>query len=93
MGVAEISETEDNAIEVQMIAFESIPWKEEEKKMIICLCSNQGNVKDVCVANFMVGEAFARAILIALDKHCIPKEEIEIIGSHGQTIWHQVSLG
>jgi len=39
--------------------------------------------------NFRLGELFADAVLAACRKFRIPQKKIELIGSHGQTIFHQ----
>src|SRR5262249_59730238 len=38
--------------------------------------------------NVMVGEAFAAACLATLDEAGFAREEIDVIGSHGQTVYH-----
>lgn len=42
------------------------------------------------MANFRVGECFADAILHVINKHNIDPKDIQLIGSHGQTVWHEV---
>jgi anhydro-N-acetylmuramic acid kinase len=39
--------------------------------------------------NFRLGEVFADAVLVACRKFRIPLKKIALIGSHGQTIFHQ----
>lgn len=42
----------------------------------------------ICEINFMLGEAFGRAVLSLLEKAKLPLESIDLIGSHGQTARH-----
>jgi len=46
------------------------------------------NVHDICLLNFIVGKAFAGAVLEFLKKRKIKASTIDFIGSHGQTIFH-----
>jgi anhydro-N-acetylmuramic acid kinase len=39
--------------------------------------------------NFRLGEIFAEAVLTACKRFCISTKKIALIGSHGQTIFHQ----
>ena len=44
---------------------------------------------EVSQLNFLVGEEFARAAIAACKKWRVPLRQISLIGSHGQTIFHQ----
>jgi anhydro-N-acetylmuramic acid kinase len=75
--------------EVELIGHQTYPYDHVVKDRVFNLFNpNQGTVKDVCEMNNILGEAFAEAanrLLSDLDK----KDEVDLIGSHGQTIWHQ----
>lgn len=43
---------------------------------------------ELCELNFLIGEAFASAANAVLDAAHVRKEDVDLIGSHGQTIWH-----
>jgi anhydro-N-acetylmuramic acid kinase len=91
-GVKELPSFEGKEVFLTPIVFETIPWKPKLRSKILQLCANEGSklVQTLCVANFEVGEAFANAILQVLAKHKIPLEQIDLIASHGQTVWHEV---
>jgi anhydro-N-acetylmuramic acid kinase len=38
--------------------------------------------------NFLIGEVFAEAVLKLLKKFHIDAQSVDLIGSHGQTVWH-----
>jgi anhydro-N-acetylmuramic acid kinase len=44
---------------------------------------------EISQLNFLVGEEFARAAIAACTKWRVPLRQISLIGSHGQTIFHQ----
>jgi anhydro-N-acetylmuramic acid kinase len=47
-----------------------------------------GRVDELCRLNFLLGEIFSEAVLALLDAAAVKPEEIDFIGSHGQTIQH-----
>jgi anhydro-N-acetylmuramic acid kinase len=46
------------------------------------------DVRAIAELNVQLGEAFADACLISLKTAGIPPDEIDLIGSHGQTVYH-----
>jgi anhydro-N-acetylmuramic acid kinase len=44
---------------------------------------------EISQLNFLLGEEFARAAITACKKWRVPLRQISLIGSHGQTIFHQ----
>ena len=48
-----------------------------------------GTAGEISGLNFLIGEEFGRAALAACKKWGVAANEIELIGSHGQTIFHQ----
>jgi len=47
-----------------------------------------GKAVDICHWNFKLGEIWSDYIQDFLNKNNIDKKSIDLIGSHGQTIWH-----
>ncbi|KAF2070012.1 hypothetical protein CYY_008669 [Polysphondylium violaceum] len=72
-------------------AFQKVPWSESTRLLIFKLFDpEKSNVVDLCEANFILGKEFANAVNKVLIDNQINSNEIDLIGSHGQTIWHNI---
>lgn len=63
----------------------SIPYEESFRQQIFYACE-RGDAGDICRLNAEVSERFAQAITDHIDL-----SDVDLIGSHGQTIWHDVT--
>lgn len=74
---------------VQVIDFQSFRIENRLKDYILkCSRKNENDVEDICKLNFIIGRLFAEKIKKFLDIRNISGSSIDIIGSHGQTIYH-----
>ena len=86
--VVEIGGT-DEAPEVRLVAFEDRPWPEEVRKQIFPLFRPEtATVDKIGYMNFLMGEIYARSVVSVVEKAGLTLADIDLIGSHGQTIWH-----
>ena len=75
--------------EVDLIAFETVPFPSGVPQRILALCQpDTGRVDDICEMNFYIGHLFAEAVKHILQKSGMSASDIDLIGSHGQTIHH-----
>ena len=75
---------------IDLLAFDTVAYPDALRAELLRLYDDQQNaVARVCALNVVVGEAFADAALTVLDGAGIDGDLVEVIGSHGQTIWHQ----
>jgi len=75
---------------VRLLAHGTYPYPGEVSRRLFNLFTpGASTVKDVCEMNFVVGECFADAALRLLDEHGLGVSEVDAVGSHGQTVWHQ----
>jgi len=72
---------------VDEIAFETYPYPDGVQELIFRLF-NHANAADICYMNFFIGELFASAAINIAKKAGIDIQDIDLIGSHGQTIYH-----
>ena len=73
-----------------LLAFETVPYPDPVRAELLRLYDDQSNaVQRLCSLNVVVGECFAEATLAVCRRAGIDLAGVEIIGSHGQTVWHQ----
>ncbi|MFH0850060.1 MAG: anhydro-N-acetylmuramic acid kinase [Candidatus Bathyarchaeota archaeon] len=87
--LTEISGTGTTA-KIRLTAYGTYPYPEEVSRRLFNLFTpGASTVRDVCEMNFVVGECFADAALRLLEDHGLSPEDVDAVGSHGQTVWHQ----
>ncbi|KMY52392.1 anhydro-N-acetylmuramic acid kinase [Peribacillus loiseleuriae] len=75
---------------VELIDFISIPFANEIKQEIHdALSIETSSSQQICSLNFQLGEIFADAVIAICQKARFPLDQLDYIGSHGQTIYHQ----
>ncbi len=75
--------------DVRVLAFQTYPYTSQRRIRIFALCDPEtSRVNDICHMNFVLGEIFAQALLALCKKSGISPDSIDLIGSHGQTIYH-----
>jgi len=73
----------------KQIGFITYPYPPGLKERIIEIISNKKvSLDEISRINFLIGEIFGEAALKVCQKSGVAISEIDLIGSHGQTIWH-----
>jgi anhydro-N-acetylmuramic acid kinase len=86
--IVEITES-GTETKIKQIAFETFPYDSKIKDYILRNSDAQtAKLDDIVRLNFLLGELFADAVLALVKKAGLKINEIDIIGSHGQTIHH-----
>ncbi|MCX6047200.1 MAG: anhydro-N-acetylmuramic acid kinase [Chloroflexi bacterium] len=94
VAIAEIEGGMANAaLQIRQLAFETIPWPTATRHEIFELFGGATTTAALCRANFKLGEVMAAAALITLARAGLDQTAIDLIGSHGQTLWHDVQAG
>src|SRR6202022_3852671 len=76
-------------LDIEMIDSTLYPIEPElRRKMQSLIASGHASLEDICGLNVALGEVFAQAALALMKKSNLSRDDIDLIGSHGQTIWH-----
>jgi len=75
----------DIADTIQVVSTKTIPYEPKVRETILAVSNAQTNTASIARLNFLLGELFADA----LRQTGVPLDTIDLIGSHGQTIFHE----
>ena len=75
--------------QVELLAFENRPYPAKVREEIFALFQpEQATVDRVGQMNVLLGELYARSARSVVERAGLRLEDVDLIGSHGQTIWH-----
>lgn len=75
---------------LQMVGFRTVPYPDEVRSELLELYDDQSQaVARLCSLDVVVGRCFADAAVSICDEHEVDPSTLHVIGSHGQTVWHQ----
>jgi anhydro-N-acetylmuramic acid kinase len=74
-------------LRIKMIAFHPLPYPRSLQQRILS-ASVSGTVSELCHLNALLGEWFANAALGVIRAAKLHPKDIDLIGSHGQTVHH-----
>lgn len=78
--------------DVAIESFHTEPYPPALRDELAALCDAEtGTVDTVCHANVALADLFADAALAACDTANLSPEDVAVVGSHGQTVWHDPS--
>jgi anhydro-N-acetylmuramic acid kinase len=69
---------------IETVAHSTTPYPESTRRRILNVASPAG----ISELNFELGELYAKAVIQTCKRAGIPLESLELVGSHGQTIYH-----
>jgi anhydro-N-acetylmuramic acid kinase len=75
-------------VQVEALAFQTVALPDEVRQGIFTLFGNDASVDELCRLNFALGEVFAQAALAVIAAAGLRPEQVDLIGSHGQTVRH-----
>jgi anhydro-N-acetylmuramic acid kinase len=78
-------------LSVELLSFTFVPFDSDQRARIFALFDPAtATVDRICHMNFAIGEWFAAATLQAIAEAGLMPAGVDLIGSHGQTIYHAV---
>jgi len=79
---------------VRVVAFDTYPYRAALRKQVLRLCRPESaRLDEICHYNHVLGEVFAEAVVRLCDQSSVPLDSLDLIGSHGQTIYHNPNGG
>ena len=76
---------------LSLLGYVEVPFSKDVRREILSLCEG-GRVDAICRMDAALGEWFAEAALRVCEDGNVSAEEVDVIGSHGQTIQHLPSF-
>ncbi len=81
---------QDEAVSAQLLAFSNTPFEETMRRRIFQAFQPQtATVSLLGRLHMELGELYAQAALNVIRKAGLTPSEIDAVGSHGQTVWHE----
>jgi anhydro-N-acetylmuramic acid kinase len=74
---------------LSVMAHDSLPFTPDVRASILSVSNAETHTSIIARLNFLLGELFAEALIATAAKFDVPLQSIELIGSHGQTIFHE----
>jgi anhydro-N-acetylmuramic acid kinase len=71
------------------VAWATVPYPSDVRTAILSVSNAVAHTGTVARLNSLLGELFAQALIQTCERFNIPMNSIKLIGSHGQTIYHQ----
>lgn len=77
-------------LNVDPVSFSSLPWRARERAAILAACNAEAiPVADLSRLNVWLGEKFGEAVKTACAEAGLALDALDLVASHGQTIYHQ----
>lgn len=77
------------SVEIHGVRSLTFPYQPDEKAFIHSLFEPDVDARTLCQASFRLGTRFAQGVLDFCAEMGISPRDLDLIGSHGQTVWHQ----
>lgn len=74
---------------VRTLAFHTVPYPEKVRQAILGVSNAPAHTATISRLNFLLGELYAEALIETARRARIRLDSIGLIGSHGQTIFHE----
>ena len=83
---------EPGAMSGELLCGETFSYTATMRKRILACCDAEASrVNEIALLNCDLAEVFADCLLELLDRQGMTARQVDLIGSHGQTVWHNVT--
>ena len=87
--VCELSGHGRGELKIRILGTHAQAFEAGLRARILAACRPEGgSSRELCELNFILGEEFAHAAKNAVQAACLSMSEIDLVGSHGQTVAH-----
>jgi anhydro-N-acetylmuramic acid kinase len=85
---------ESGTLTLRLLAQQEVPFPTDLRRQVLQICHDKHcHLADLTEMNFRLGSAFTVAALSVAEQAHIPLHTIDLVASHGQTIYHLVDPG
>jgi anhydro-N-acetylmuramic acid kinase len=74
---------------IDTIAFRSLPYARKTRELLLSVSNADTHTAMISRLNFALGDLYAKALIETARKARIAMDSIQLIGCHGQTIFHE----
>ncbi len=76
-------------LKVRQLSFVYLPFDVQVRQRILKVAEGDfGGARELCCLDFLLGELYTDACLALCRQAGVSPEEIDLVGNHGQTVWH-----
>ena len=85
--------TQPGEIFLEVLDYSEQPFPQEIRAQVFEAFQEKSGPAELCELNFALGEVFAASALRGLAASGLDPAQVDLVSSHGQTIYHQVAAG
>jgi anhydro-N-acetylmuramic acid kinase len=74
---------------INVLTTHSVPYPRKIREALLAVSNTNANTGDISRLNFLLGELYTEALEETAERAQIPLDTVQLIGCHGQTIFHE----
>jgi len=86
--LVEVGEAPGGRLAAATRSFATTPYPPDVRAAVLKAAADQATTSELSKLNFVLGELFARAALDICAVAGVEPGRVDVVGSHGQTVWH-----